>query len=112
MDKIKRYEAIILAFLNDYAKTELANAKNVETQIISDTQQHHYQLMRIGWLKNEFIHHCVFHFDIKNEKIWIQQNNTELQVADELVQLGVSASDIVLGFQPESVRALSGFAVA
>ncbi len=111
MDKVKKYEALILAFLNDYAKTTLANAEHLETQVISDTKNHHYQLMRTGWLKNEFIHHCIFHFDIKNEKIWIQQNNTELQIADELVQLGVPASDIVLGFQPESVRALSGFAV-
>lgn len=112
MDKIKKYEQAILSFLQEYAKEGLANAESIETQLIADAERHHYQLMRIGWLNKEFIHHCIFHFDIKNSKVWIQQNNTELQVADELMKLGVPASDIVLGFQPESVRPHTGFAVA
>lgn len=112
MDKIKKYESIILMFLQDYAKTTLANAEHLETQVIADTKNHHYQLVRTGWLKNEFIHHCIFHFDIKGEKIWIQQNNTELQLADELIKHGVPSSDMVLGFQPESIRPYTGFATA
>ena len=34
----------------------------------------------------------------KNEKIWIQQNNTECLVADYFTDRGVPKSDIVLGF--------------
>ena len=37
--------------------------------------------------------------DIKDEKIWIQQNLTEDLVATELVEKGVPKHDIVLGFQ-------------
>lgn len=53
-----------------------------------------------------------FHFDIVDEKIWIQQNNTEAMIADELVERGVPATDIVLGFVVPDARQFSGFAVA
>ena len=50
--------------------------------------------------------------DIINEKIWIQQNNTEAKIVDELLERGVLREDIVLGFQHPQTRAISGFAVA
>ncbi|WP_353481783.1 element excision factor XisI family protein [Haliscomenobacter sp.] len=39
------------------------------------------------------------------------QNWTEEEVAEELLQLGVPAGDIVLGFMPEEGRVYSGFGV-
>ncbi len=40
----------------------------------------------------------MLHFDILNEKIWIQYNGTEDLIAERLVEFGVPASDIVIGF--------------
>jgi len=55
----------------------------------------------------------VLHFQIKADgKIWILANWTEDDVALELVERGVLKQDIVLAFQPESVRNLSGYAAA
>ncbi len=48
--------------------------------------------------------------DIKQGKIWIQHNGTEIGIADELVKLGVSKEDIVLGFQAPYKRKYTGFA--
>ena len=39
-------------------------------------------------------------------------NNTELEAASELVRKGVPKTDIVLGFHPKEVRALTDYAVA
>lgn len=52
------------------------------------------------------------HLEIKGDKIWIQQNWTELQIAQELVKRGVPAEQIVLGFLPEYMREDSEYAVA
>ena len=52
------------------------------------------------------------HFDLINDKVWIQQKNTDILIADELVERGISKSDIVLGFIPEKVRHYEGFATA
>jgi hypothetical protein len=45
-------------------------------------------------------------------KIWIQCNNTEREIVDELMEKGVERQDIVLGFIPPYARIHSGFAVA
>ncbi|BBC24751.1 fdxN element excision controlling factor protein [Pseudanabaena sp. ABRG5-3] len=44
------------------------------------------------------------HLDIKNGKIWIQINNTELDIGQALVEKGVPKEDIVIGFQPVYIR--------
>ncbi|MEM7530897.1 MAG: element excision factor XisI family protein, partial [Chloroflexota bacterium] len=51
------------------------------------------------------------HFDIINNKIWLQHNGTEMQLASELVEMGVPKQDIVLGFHSPFRRQFSGYAV-
>jgi hypothetical protein len=50
--------------------------------------------------------------DIIDGKIWIQQNNLEELIVDELEAKGVEKSEIVLAFLPPEMREFSGFAVA
>jgi hypothetical protein len=54
----------------------------------------------VGWQKSKFIYDVVFHFDIKNGQIWIQQNWTDLKLRQELVERGVANEDIFVGFSP------------
>lgn len=69
--------------------------------------------MAKGWQKGQHIHAITMHFFIApNGKIWVETNNTEVQVARELEKKGVPKSDIVLGFHPENVRHLTDYAVA
>lgn len=112
MEKVKKYETAILSFLEEYAAGFDRQQDGVETQVIADREGHHYQLFRVGWRGAHFIHNCLFHFDIKNGKVWIQQNETEVLVGDELVSRGIPKDDIVLGFQPKEVRLATGFGVA
>jgi hypothetical protein len=51
------------------------------------------------------------HLDIKNGKIWIQQNTTEVDIAAELLEMGVPKQDIVIGFHTPKMRQLTSFAV-
>jgi XisI protein len=104
MDKILKYKNAILQYLEQYIKGYQNAPDSLDNQLIADDRGHHYQLLRVGWSNKKFIHFCVFHFDIKDGKIWVQVNETEELIADELVRLGVPADDIVLGFQPEYLR--------
>jgi hypothetical protein len=92
--------------------TALGN--DVEYQAVTDYIHHHYQLVRLGWAGPKFVYFVLLHFDIKPDtgKIWIQQNNTEVLVAQELVSRGIHTSDIVLGFKPDYIRPLTGYAAA
>jgi XisI protein len=110
-EKIKKYQTILLEFLQEHAAYRVANT-SLENQIIADTVNHHYQLLRIGWRNDRYVRACPFHFDIKDGKVWIQQNRTDVEVGEELTSRGIPKSDIVIGFLPVEVRGHSGYAVA
>jgi hypothetical protein len=79
--------------------------------LIIDPERRHYQLVNVGWLNNRRIYGCILHIDIKADKVWIQHNGTERDVAADLVELGIPKSRIVLGFQSPFKRQLTEFAV-
>lgn len=111
MDKMTKYQNIIISFIEEQASQKLS-MEGVENQILADKDRNHFQLVSVGWHKRQYYHHVVFHFDIKDGKIWIQRNDTEVMVADELIGRGVAREDIVLGFQPPYARPYTGFATA
>ncbi len=84
----------------------------VELQTLFDTEHDHYQLVHAGWHKNHRKYGCLIHMDIKNGKVWIQYDGTEVGVANELVELGIPKEDIVLAYHPPYKRPYTGFAVA
>jgi len=113
MEKIKKYEAIIVDYLTTFAKkSKLANMPDIENKVLVDKEQHSYQLMRIGWQGTQFVFSVVFHFDIKDGKVWFQRNITERDVLDVLMEKGIPKEDIVLGFRAPKIRYYTGFAVA
>lgn len=112
MDKTLEYQQILQSFLEECAATPYSRQPELKKQIIADTERNHFQLMTVGWYNDTYTCKITFHFDIIEGKVWIQENNTELQIADELIDRGVLKSDIVMGFYPPYARAYSGFAVA
>ena len=112
MDKLKKYQDIIIAYLEEYAKIQPANLPDVEAKVISDRESNHFQLVRIGWQGEQYVFTVVFHFDILDGKVWFQRNITERDVVDELMERGIPKEDIVLGFRPPYARPFTGFAVA
>ena len=112
MDKIKKYQDIIVSYLEEYAKIQPANLPDIEAKVISDRKNNHFQLLRIGWQGEQYVFTVVFHFDIREGKVWFQRNITEREVVDELMERGIAREDIVLGFRPPYARPLTGFAVA
>ncbi|MBC8109534.1 MAG: XisI protein [Verrucomicrobia bacterium] len=98
MEKALKYESALLTFLKDYAPIVPHGWKNVRNQMLVDKENKHYQLMRVGWHDDKRIHYIVFHFDIVGDKVWIQQNRTDLPVVQELEDLGIPEEDVVLGF--------------
>ena len=101
MDKLKKYRDIIIQFLNHYNKETNGSASTpIERRILIDRENNSFQLLSTGWYESHYIFGPIFHFDIINGKIWMQCNNTEWEVVDELMAAGVDRQDIVLGFIP------------
>lgn len=111
MEKLSKYQTAILNILEDYAKVRYSNL-DAENKLIADKENHHYQILTIGWEGKKFIHDCPIHMDIINNKVWIQRNMTELDLGALLMNQGVLQSDIVLGFLSPNTRKYSDFAIA
>jgi len=110
MDTIESYRNIIQSVLSDYAAVPIYNG-SIDCYTVFDTQQDHYMVMDVGWDGQRRVHGCVLHLDIKKGKIWVEQNMTEMRIAQELVTRGVAKEDIVLGFIAPEMREYTGYAV-
>ncbi|HSK72006.1 MAG TPA: XisI protein [Pyrinomonadaceae bacterium] len=115
MDKIENYRRIIQNLLESLGQAKVLGtdtAEEFETQVICDTKNDHYQLLHLGWQNQKRTFGVSIHIDIKNGKIWIQQNSTDIDIARELVEKAIPKEDIVLGLQAPSMRKYTEFAVA
>lgn len=111
MDKVTKYRDCVKKLLTSYASDDISD-NEVEVQLILDTERDHYQWMNVGWQELNRIYRCVMHFDIKDGKIWLQQNLTDLNPAEELVEMGIPREDIVLGLQAPYKRQYTDYGVA
>jgi len=111
MDKVAQYREYIQTLLNRYAQDDVSD-DGVEVQLIFDTVRDHYQWINVGWQQFNRIYRCIIHFDIKDGKIWLQQNLTDQDAVEELLAMGVPKEDIVLGLQPPYKRPYTDYGVA
>ncbi|NER95710.1 MAG: XisI protein [Symploca sp. SIO1B1] len=95
-------------------KNHVRNRPNspTEVQMLFDTQRERYQVLNIGWQDLTRIFGCIIYVEIKDGKIWIERDGTEIGVANELVEAGVPKQDIVLGFKAPYRRKFTEFAVS
>ncbi|MEH2091502.1 XisI protein [Nostoc sp.] len=105
LDYQELVKRIIYKYVNEQPKEDLEN-----TEIVFDTERDRYLLLYVGWHDEERVYGCPIHISIKDKKIWIQRDFTEEGIANQLVELGVPTTDIVLGFRSPYVRQFTGFA--
>jgi XisI protein len=110
MERLEHYRQCICKLLTGQATPE--DDPDVECQLLLDAEHDHYQLLDLGWKGLRRVYHCFIHLDIKDGKIWIQRNMTEVDIAKELVDMGVPKEDIVLGLHPPYKRPHTGYGVA
>ena len=108
---VEQYRQHIQSLLTQRAQrvSKPQNETEYEVQTVFDSEQDHYQLLYVGWRGNKRQFGCILHLDIKDGKIWIQHDGTEVGVANRLVELGVPKQDIVLAFHEPAVRQFTEF---
>jgi hypothetical protein len=84
----------------------------LEVTCLCDDVSGQYALLTVGWMQRERVCGATLLLRIKNGQIWIEADETDAPVAEDLVHAGVSPHDIVLGFQPPEMRAQTAFAAA
>ncbi|MFN0037549.1 MAG: XisI protein [Saprospiraceae bacterium] len=112
MEKVKKYQQILVDYLEEYANFGQP-IPGIEMQVIADRENNRFQLVTAGWMQGKkFVHIIELHLDIKNGKVRVWKNGLDVRIADELAERGIPKSDIVLAFHSPQDRALTGFAIA
>jgi hypothetical protein len=107
MDKLTSYRQYIREFLTEQTQGQIIGG-DIETEIIFDSDRDRYLLIDLGWQEHQRIYNCVIHLEIKDDKIWIQRNQTDKPIAEVLIAIGVAKEDIILGLQPPYIREYIG----
>lgn len=111
MDRVSEYRRILRRLIEEYARYKPSHGQ-IDMEAVIDAGENHFELMQVGWDGPRRIHGSVIHLDLIDGKVWLQFNGTNQLIAEELVEAGIPAHDIVLGFQTPDIRRHSGFAVA
>lgn len=75
---------------------------------VFDRQSNRYQLLCQGWVKEEKrVFYPVIHIEIIRGEVWIQHNQSDLDIGEALSNHGIPKSQIVLGLYPPSIRQLN-----
>ncbi|WP_404788458.1 XisI protein [Altericista sp. CCNU0014] len=117
MDNLERYRSTIESILTRYHNIALAqshpqSSSEATERLAFDEQRDQYLWFRFGWDNKTLVEHIIMYLCIKDGKIWVEQDATDLCVVDDLLASGVPHSDIVLGFHHPRKRMLTEFAHA
>lgn len=77
MDKLPHYHTCIQTLLKQHSQFRTQD-EAVENELVFDHDRDHYQLIRVGGQGLNRVYHTVLQFDIKDIKIWLQQNTTDI----------------------------------
>ena len=103
MDRLNDNRHIIHRIMQGHVN-ETPPEEGMETLAVCDDASGNYMLVELGWQPPQHIHNVIFHLRIKDGLIWVEQDWTEYGVARELLDAGVPADTIELGFQPPEMR--------
>ncbi len=113
MDKLMTYSNIIKKILTDYAEIINRNPTDgIMIQVVFDETHGHYMLLNIGWFGHERINGMVVYLQLRNNKIYVEEDGLENGIVDDLLQAGIPQTDIVLAFHHPEMRPYTEFAVA
>ena len=116
MDRITLYsqkiQNVLAEYIRQYKPVAPKSGDEVEYQLILDSERHHYQVVFVGWEDMHRVYYPLFHLDIKNGKVWVQEAASEFDIVGELEQKGIPKSDIVLAFHAPYKRPFTEYAVA
>ena len=112
MANLTDYRNIIEEVLSWYGQYPEPRGEEYERQLVFDRERDHYLVVDTGWDYLKRIHHNLIHLDIKDEKIWVQEDMTDPGIVQKLLDRGVPRTDIVLAFHAPYKRPYTEFAAA
>ncbi len=86
MGRVESYRGYVRELLTCRAQ-RYAACMNMEVQMLIDTERDHYQVLMLGWEALYRVYESLLHMDIRDGKIWIQEDRTEYGVCGRGVEV-------------------------
>jgi len=117
MDTLTHYRQTIQNLLSHYyniSQQQPGNhqkASNIGEHLILDSNRDQYLWLRCGWTDEQRVQYIILYLRIEKGKIWVETDNTDLSIVDDLLAAQIPEQDIVLGFHHPSQRHFTEFAI-
>lgn len=111
MDKVNLYRQIIKQILNEFVDYMSGSPSSTETFVVVDDNQQVYTVFNLGWENGRRIQIMPVLIRIGNDKVYVEDDNTDYVFVDRLIEAGIPSKDIVIGWHPPELRPSTEFAV-
>lgn len=95
--KLEHYRELVTQVLQRHA-TMAAEPNNYESIVRCDLQNNDYRLIDTEILPGKRIDHLVVQLVLREGKVWIEHDGIEYGIGQDLLEAGIPAKDIVVGF--------------
>lgn len=113
VEKRNRYVQIIKGILQAHVNEGGIHNPDYECYMIADDTNFNYLVCQNMWRDGTSrVYGCYLHLRIKNEKVYVEYNGTDIEIAEVLVEAGIPKNDIVLAFHSPAKRIYTGYATA
>ena len=112
MEKITAFKKIVRDLMTEYFIPPQQLPEGGEQYLVQDDIRNEFLIFNNYWTERGRIYGCLLHIQIKNDKIYVQYNGTDTDIAADLMSQGVSNQEIVLAFQHPAKRRHTPFALA
>jgi hypothetical protein len=109
MDQLTKRQTI-KEILKGYIERHQASSSqhaDIETLLITDDERGHYLVIKNGWQDKDRVQHIPIFIRLVDGQIWVEEDWTDYEVVDRLLQAGVPQEDIVLAFHHPTMRQFS-----
>ena len=111
MDRTEEYRGIVMKLFQEVEEM-MPSQGDIITELVIGSGRGHFQLGEVGWDGKRRVDDIFLHVDIRDGKVWVQHDGTNLKIAELLLKAGIPRESIILAFHRPDMRIHTEFAVA
>ncbi len=111
MDRLNERHRKIEVMMDTHFALYAGNTQGIPYYLVKDPIQRHLILVSDGWIGEQRFYGVLVHIEVQqNGMVRVHEDNTELGIVDELLDMGIPADEIVIGWHSPSMREDTAFA--
>lgn len=103
MDRIADYPRILETYPREQADVPFAPGVRLKLSLVVDRERNQYLLFTIGEHAQKRVHRVDLHLTTEENKVLLLENNTDLELVEDLKAAGIPAEDIVDATQDQEL---------